>query len=325
MLTIALLATALADPGDTCGQATVLTPDTSVFGNTVNRLPDPAGTCGTAATGGGVWYTFTAPDDGVLDLSTCAGPLAQQISVYEDGCGTLTCVDGADDACSVSSLEVAVDAGVTYHILVHENGTSGVYELTNTFTPAAVVTVEPPMDCTGRIPAVCQLTNRVVSLINSESGSLVMTEGASSSRFRPTNLYTKFAAIHAASSSNSCSLLGTMGGVYDFGAGTWNGSDFIAFVGASPASGAIARPGAWSGSEGLFAPYGSGFGVYNHRGQLAATSGQTSTNYAMGTWIRIAGGLGVYGNIAGNCGTQDVGPIFDPWYAGSLPSGGVNF
>lgn len=57
--------------------------------------------------------------------------------------------------------------------------------------------------------------------MNNEAGRLVFTQSSSVSRFRPTNLYTRVLAIWQAGVGNGCAPLGSMGGLYDLGAGDW--------------------------------------------------------------------------------------------------------
>jgi hypothetical protein len=90
-------------------------------GSTVGATFDDVGFCGTSNTTAGVWYKVT--HDGGLIASTCnAANYDTKISIFKDGCGTLTCVGGLDDTagCGGFTTELGVPAdGSEYLILVH--------------------------------------------------------------------------------------------------------------------------------------------------------------------------------------------------------------
>ena len=77
----------------------------------------------------GVWYTLTVDNACEIDLSltTCNYQTSFDvaISVYKGICGSLECVEGADDTCGGNGLQAAlnflesVDNTETYYILVH--------------------------------------------------------------------------------------------------------------------------------------------------------------------------------------------------------------
>jgi hypothetical protein len=119
----------LAQPAnDLCGNAeNILVPPaggtTTVTGTTTDSTFDGAPFCGTTNTTGGVWYTVT--HEGGLILSTCnQANYDTKISVFKDGCGTLTCVGGQDDNIAECGFDFTTKLGVPadgseYHVLVH--------------------------------------------------------------------------------------------------------------------------------------------------------------------------------------------------------------
>jgi hypothetical protein len=85
----------------------------------------------------GVWYTVTGTGN-TLTATTCNSPdpsYDTQLAVYCNGCDTLTCIDGNDDAgCGpdgvLSTVTWCSEAGATYQILVHGFSTaSGDFQL----------------------------------------------------------------------------------------------------------------------------------------------------------------------------------------------------
>ena len=121
----------------------------TVSGTTLGATIDGVPFCGTSNTAPGVWYTFEA-GPGPASLTTCGGffDYDTKISVFTDGCGTLTCIDGNDDQCvgGANGLLSTVDfvaAGGTYLVLVHGFGTaSGDFELTlNCTEPCSELTM----------------------------------------------------------------------------------------------------------------------------------------------------------------------------------------
>ena len=110
---------------DLCVDAIQMVCGETVSGTTLGATFDGAPFCGTSNTAPGVWYTFEA-GPGPVTLTTCGGPFDYdtKISVYTDGCGTLTCIDGNDDNCvgGASGLLSTVEfeaVGGTYLVLVH--------------------------------------------------------------------------------------------------------------------------------------------------------------------------------------------------------------
>ncbi|MCB0457059.1 MAG: proprotein convertase P-domain-containing protein, partial [Flavobacteriaceae bacterium] len=143
------LTCALPVLNDDCTDAISMNCGDTVSGTTVGATFDGVGTCGTSNTAPGVWYTF-AGFDGQATLSTCnQASYDSKISVFSGSCGSLVCVGGNDDGlgCSgfTSLLNVCVEAGETYYVLVHGFGSAvGTFDLTLTCTPSTVALTCPP-------------------------------------------------------------------------------------------------------------------------------------------------------------------------------------
>ena len=122
---------------DDCDGAIEVGCGDTVSGSTVEASPDVYPACGTSfSSANGVWYTITAPEDGMLTASTCnQADYDTKLFVLEGACGALACVAGNDDGagCSGFTSEVswASTAGVTYYVLVAGFGSStGDFDLT---------------------------------------------------------------------------------------------------------------------------------------------------------------------------------------------------
>ncbi|MEZ4858366.1 MAG: proprotein convertase P-domain-containing protein [Flavobacteriaceae bacterium] len=138
-----------APANDLCANAQPMNCGDTVSGDTSMATLDSVGFCGTSNTAPGVWYSFTG-FDGLATLSTCnqAG-YDTKISVFSGSCGGLVCVGGNDDGpgCAgfTSLLNVCVEAGETYYVLVHGFGSAvGTFDLTLTCTPSTVAITCPP-------------------------------------------------------------------------------------------------------------------------------------------------------------------------------------
>ena len=69
--------------------------------------------------GNGVWYSFTAPVSGMLDVDTYGSDFDTGLAIYAGSCGSLTQVDCNDDTDGFTSeLLIPTTAGVTYYFLV---------------------------------------------------------------------------------------------------------------------------------------------------------------------------------------------------------------
>ena len=123
---------------DLCADAFVIAEGDTALGQTVGATFDAAPTCETSNTANGVWYSYSGTG-GEVTVSTCNGgyDYDTKVSVYTDGCATLSCVGGDDDdpSCAINSFMSTVtfdsDFGEEYLILVHGFSTStGDFELT---------------------------------------------------------------------------------------------------------------------------------------------------------------------------------------------------
>ncbi|MEZ4886436.1 MAG: T9SS type A sorting domain-containing protein [Chitinophagales bacterium] len=129
--------------GDVCGSALDISCGDVVTGNTGNFTNTGAPAfCGTTpGTGGGVWYTVDAAGE-VFTASLCGSSYDTKINVYSGDCGSLTCVGGNDDFCSLQSQTTWSSVpGTTYYIYVNGFSTNtGNYNLDLSCT--ANITIE---------------------------------------------------------------------------------------------------------------------------------------------------------------------------------------
>ncbi len=117
---------------DTCGTAPTLSVPSATGGATLNALPDaglPA--CGAAFDSPGVWYSIIGTG-GLMTASLCGGAsYDSRVTVFEGACGSLSCVDNANDTCaSQESASWCSTTGVPYKIMVSGvGGQEGVFTL----------------------------------------------------------------------------------------------------------------------------------------------------------------------------------------------------
>lgn len=180
---------------------------------------------------------------------------------------------------------------------------------------------EPPMDCTGKNQAVCNITDQVVDLVNEEAGELLVTQGSSKARLRPTSIYNKLLEIFETSQAGGCLPVARSGGVYDRGTDTWAGGTNTPFFGSGSILGTFDDESQVYQGTGTMGPYGNRFGLFNTSGQVAASAGPSDNLYAMGRWMRVNGRIGVFVKMLGSCQGADYADVFDPWFAGGLPTG----
>lgn len=119
---------------DTCGSAVQITVPGSAGGATIGATVDSVGACGSASipTAPGVWY-FVIGNGNQITASFCNASTSynSQLSVFRNGCGSLTCVGGNNDFCGTQS-EVSWCSvnGTQYWILVHGSGSAtGTFQL----------------------------------------------------------------------------------------------------------------------------------------------------------------------------------------------------
>ena len=127
---------------DLCANAQLIFCDQVYIGSTAqatsNDLPS---TCGTSVTAPGVWYQMTGID-GSMEVATCGGitNFDTKLHVYTGSCGSLACVAGNDDNCSLQSkVSWASTPGTTYYIYV-----SGYASNVGDFTLSASCTYNTP-------------------------------------------------------------------------------------------------------------------------------------------------------------------------------------
>jgi hypothetical protein len=108
-------------PNDLCSDAIQITSDTytNVQSTTLaTSTGDPSPSCA-AEFGKGVWYSWTAPADGLVSVDTMGSSFDTVMAAYIGNCGSLTRLDCDDDSGGslTSQITHAVTAGVTYHYL----------------------------------------------------------------------------------------------------------------------------------------------------------------------------------------------------------------
>lgn len=154
-------AAAFAQPAnDLCIDATPINCGQTLFGETnISSTNDAPGYCGTTNSQG-VWYTFYG-DGSAATLSTCnQADFDTKILVYSGSCGSLTCVDGNDDASGcggfTSELTIGTTCGLQYFVYITGfGGAEGNFDLTLNcagpgFTfPIALQDVTVQLDGTG--------------------------------------------------------------------------------------------------------------------------------------------------------------------------------
>ncbi|GEM_PF-2422562 len=126
---------------DACGSATVLSnagpyPFNTTYDTTGATLDGIWTGCSPfTPTGPDLWYSFTAPGNGTLVVSTCngdtgfAGTQPDTLLGITSTCGTAfaVCEDDQSGACGLgSSIDLNVTAGTTYRIAVRSYGTAAI-------------------------------------------------------------------------------------------------------------------------------------------------------------------------------------------------------
>ena len=98
------------DPSLGCSGSTTITVPSTTTGTTIGETVFDSVACGSARDqdSPGVWYKFTGTG-GLIEASLCNGVSGDtQISIWTGACGSLMCVEGNDDQCSLRS-RVTVD------------------------------------------------------------------------------------------------------------------------------------------------------------------------------------------------------------------------
>lgn len=127
-----LNASVYAQVNDMCTDATLVTIGSTTSGDTTGDTFDGAPFCGTSNTAPGEWFAVVG-NGNRLQASLCNGNTNydSKISVFCNGCDTLTCITGIDDFCGLQSqVEFDTLSGATYFILIHGFGSAtGSFEL----------------------------------------------------------------------------------------------------------------------------------------------------------------------------------------------------
>lgn len=130
IVTLVLLSSCLINAhaqtfGATCGEAVPIECGYTYSGNTTGIINDnlSAGSqacLGVGSTGGQIWYSYTATENGTVALSLCNGTnYDSYLAVFTGECGQLSCISTNDDACAMqSALAFNAIAGNTYKIRV---------------------------------------------------------------------------------------------------------------------------------------------------------------------------------------------------------------
>jgi hypothetical protein len=117
---------------DQCAGAIAVTCGNTYTGSTTfaTTTSDPTTTCGTTSGAAGVWYQFTGTGFSTT-ASLCGSSYDTKIQVYSGTCGSMTCVTGNDDFCSLQSQVTFTSvSGTNYYIFVGGFGTAtGTYSL----------------------------------------------------------------------------------------------------------------------------------------------------------------------------------------------------
>ncbi|MGB1809925.1 MAG: hypothetical protein ACPHQT_06565 [Planctomycetota bacterium] len=140
---------------DECDGALTILEGVTAFDNltaTDSGLPTDPSQCmgsflGTATRD--LWFSYTATENGFLDVTTCPAGFDTDLIIYGGDCGNLSQLSCNGDACFGFASTIVgqpVDPGVTYLIRVGGfNGTTGSANLELTLTPA-----NDPEDCSSQ-------------------------------------------------------------------------------------------------------------------------------------------------------------------------------
>jgi len=120
-------------PNDLCANAITVTCGSVTSGTTVDATNSGMPTCGVTQTAPEVWYHFVGTGQMVsADLCNGATTWDTKMTIWEDTCAALNCVDGNDDYCSLQSrVDWFAAFGTDYYIMVHGYSTNtGTFDLT---------------------------------------------------------------------------------------------------------------------------------------------------------------------------------------------------
>ena len=121
---VACIAVNLAVASDDCQDA-ILIGDGAHTGDTSQATNDGDASCGSSSNSPDVWFSYTAADDGLVEVQTCGTTWDTVVSVHT-GCPGTTANELAcnDDACALQS-RVLVDVQANQTILIRVAGFSG--------------------------------------------------------------------------------------------------------------------------------------------------------------------------------------------------------
>lgn len=214
-------------PGQACAVAipitgiTITNTTASVAGTTVGSFISTPPFCGTTfGTAPGMWYSFVAPCEGMMNVNTCPPGTAfdSKLGIFTGTCTSLICVAGNDDGCGLqSSVNFPVVGGTTYYIYVTGFGSAtGAFTLNLAYTPDV---------CCVQIPLTAQFVPPTITVCPWEpfSGSLVITGGVPGP-----------ASGLAMGNVGSAGFPGAVGGAV----GTFSGTsgDYVSTLGNTPTS-----------------------------------------------------------------------------------------
>jgi hypothetical protein len=154
-------------PGTTCDTAFPIECGIVYSNNTMAVLNDNvtsgAIACSGVGSGGQTWYSYTAPDFGVVTISTCGSAMDTRIHVFTGSCGNLNCYVQNDDACGLQSIVTfEVIAGETYLIRAGGFGSmSGAFNLIVSCDESVTGCMDPNasnFDPLANAPDTCQYT-----------------------------------------------------------------------------------------------------------------------------------------------------------------------
>lgn len=121
---------------DECEDALALECGQTVTGSTVGTSFIEMEYCGTSAPlAGGVWYSFTAGEETLINLDLSGSEYDTKMFLYSGVCGQLVCVDGDDDDGdgTTSMIDFEATPGMMYYVYVTGySSNTGTYSLTMT-------------------------------------------------------------------------------------------------------------------------------------------------------------------------------------------------
>jgi hypothetical protein len=131
--------------GSTCGTAVGVTPGAYTADGPSDGVSSPI--CELTAGAFADWYSFTPAENGTITVSSCAGAVDTQLSIFSGTCGALACEASSDDyGCPSFASQVddlIVLGGTTYYIQWDDDWTTLGFDWTLSFTSGTT------LDCEG--------------------------------------------------------------------------------------------------------------------------------------------------------------------------------